>query len=155
MAETHAVETDAPEIVDPPGVRGPAFYLAKYIETRDKRRALKRLFETEDAPFKDLETNLGLWLQRYMMDAGIDQIKAKDIGVTFLTTKFTASLKDPDEFMKYVVANNRFDLMDRKANTTAVRDFLKKEGALPPGANLNAIQTIGVHKKVGGKLVDD
>lgn len=151
MSEATTVQT----VDDKPDVLGlPAQRLEAFIRTRAKRKALGQLFEVEDKPLKELETLLGAWLQKYLLDNGLDNIKTK-VGTAFLTTKTTASLKDPDEFMKFVIANQRFDLMDRKANTTAVRDFLKEKGELPPGANLSSFQTIGVHKKVGGKLEDD
>lgn len=144
-----SVEGDTPEIKGLPAQR-----LDEYVRIREKRRQLKRLYETEDLPYKETENLLLAWLLRYLTNNGLDNIKTP-VGTAFLTTKVTASLRDPDEFMKYVIANNRFDLMDRKANTTAVRAFLKDQGELPPGANISSIQTVGVHKKVGGKLVED
>jgi hypothetical protein len=48
--------------------------------------------------------------------------------------------------MKYVIDNNLFDLLDRKANVTAVKDHVKEKGALPPGVNLSAIETVGVRR---------
>lgn len=150
-ATTQAVE-GAPE--EPVVAGKPAQMLSHFIACREKRRALKRLFETEDEPLKSLETDLGLWLQKYLIVGGLENIKTA-VGTAFLTTKTTASLKDPDEFMKFVTATGKFELLDRKANTTAVRDYLKANGALPPGANLSSIQTVGVHKKVGGKLTEE
>lgn len=146
---TSAIEDDAPEIKGLPAQR-----LDEYVRIRERRRQLKKLYETEDAPFKETENLLLAWLLRYLTTNGLENIKTP-VGTAFLTTKATASLKDPDEFMKYVLANSRFDLLDRKANTTAVKQFLKENNALPPGVNLSPVMTVGVHKKVGGKLVED
>lgn len=145
---TQAVD-DKPDV---PGL--PAERLAQYVRVREERKLLKKAYEVKDEPWKETENLLLAWLLKYLTGNGLDNIKTK-VGTAFLTQKYTASLKDPDEFMKFVIANNRFDLMDRKANTTAVRDYLKEKGELPPGANLSAHQTVGVHKKVGGSLVED
>lgn len=150
MSVTQEVVT---EDTGPPVTGLPAFYLEKYIEARERRRAAKKLFEEKDEPLKKLETDLGLWIQKYLLEAGLDNIKTK-VGTAFLTTKTTASLQDPDLFMQHVISTGQFELLDRKANMTAVREYLKEHGALPPGANLSSIQTVGVHKKVGGKIED-
>ena len=58
--------------------------------------------------------------------------------------KHTASLGDPDAFMDYVMKNGAFELMDRRANSTACREFAEEHGSLPPGVKLNSTRTVGV-----------
>jgi len=67
-------------------------------------------------------------------------------GTVHFNHRTTSSLEDPQAFMDYVIANKLFDLMDRRSNATACRDFAEKTGALPPGVKLNNIRTIGVRK---------
>jgi hypothetical protein len=58
-------------------------------------------------------------------------------------------LADPEAFMKYVIDNQAFDMLDRKANVTAVKEYVQETGALPPGVNLSSIKTIGVRRASG------
>jgi hypothetical protein len=48
-----------------------------------------------------------------------------------------------------VKQHNKFELLDRRANATAVKAYVKDTNQLPPGCNLNAIQSIGVRRKPG------
>lgn len=68
-------------------------------------------------------------------------------GTCYASTRHTASVSDADAFMKYVLDHQAFELLDRRANSTAVKDFVKANNSLPPGVNLNAMRTIGVRKK--------
>ena len=83
-----------------------------------------------------------------METAGADNIKTPH-GTCYNSTRYTASLADPDAFMTFVRDNNYYDLIDRKANVTACRDHVKEKGALPPGVNLSAIKTVGVRRASG------
>jgi hypothetical protein len=53
-------------------------------------------------------------------------------------------LADPEAFMKFVIANQAYDLLDRKANATACRDYAAEHQNLPPGVNMSAVKTVGV-----------
>jgi hypothetical protein len=37
--------------------------------------------------------------------------------------------------------------MDGRANVTAVKDYVKEKGVLPPGCNLNALKSVGVRRR--------
>lgn len=119
--------------------------IGEYIETRDAIAKAKAEFEASIAPLVDLQNKLTGWLQRFMDTNGADSIKSKK-GTAYTSTKYTASLADPKAFMDYVISTQDFDLLDRKANVTAVKDHVKEKGALPPGCNLSAIETIGVRR---------
>ncbi len=119
--------------------------IAQYIECREAIAAKKAEFEKILTPLVELQNMLTGWLQRYMDSAGATSIKS-DAGTCYSSTKYTASLADPKAFMDYVISTSQFDLLDRKANVTAVKDHVKDKGALPPGVNLSAIETVGVRR---------
>jgi hypothetical protein len=47
-------------------------------------------------------------------------------------------------FMDFVVENKFFHLLDRRANTPAVKTWVEEHKELPPGCNLTSVQTLGV-----------
>jgi hypothetical protein len=51
--------------------------------------------------------------------------------------------------MAFVKTTNNYDLLDRKANVTAVKDYVSENGTLPPGVNLSSIKTVGVRRASG------
>lgn len=122
--------------------------VAQYVATRDAIRAANEKHEAEIKPLVDLQNMLTGWLQTFMETAGADNIKTAH-GTCYSTTRYSASLADPEAFMKFVKDTNSYDLLDRKANVTAVKDHVAEKGTLPPGVNLSSIKTVGVRRASG------
>lgn len=118
----------------------------QFIKLREIMRAKKKAFEEEYKRFSLTEQKLNALIMGYLNEAGMESVRTAH-GTCFKTTRTTASLADPDLFMKHVIETQNFDLLDRKANATAVKDYVAKNGVLPPGANLNSVVLLGVHKK--------
>jgi len=70
-----------------------------------------------------------------------------DTGTVYRTEKKSASLADPDAFMRYVIGNEAWDLLDRKANVKAVEDFIEENDLAPPGVNFSTTYVVGVRRK--------
>lgn len=119
--------------------------VAQYIQIRDAIAKIKEKHEAELKPLNDLQNALTGWLQDFMDQSGTESVRTK-AGTCYASARYTASLPDPEIFMKFVRETNNFDLLDRKANSTAVRDYVKEHGTLPPGVNLSAIKTVGVRR---------
>jgi hypothetical protein len=122
--------------------------VGEYINVRDAIKRATDAHELAIQPLVDLQNLLTGWLQNFLEKAGADSIKTSN-GTCYSTTRFTASLADPEAFMKFVIANQDFDLLDRKANVTAVKEHIAKNNAPPPGVNLNSIKTVGVRRASG------
>jgi SPX domain protein involved in polyphosphate accumulation len=125
----------------------------QFIEVRD---TIKRLDDEHKARVKDLkelQDKLAGRIQAFMAANSLENLKTA-AGTCFLTTRTTASLSDPDAFMDYVKTNQAFDLLDRRANVTAIQKFTKKHNALPPGCNLSTIVQVGVRRR-GADKVDE
>jgi hypothetical protein len=125
--------------------------IGQYVQVRD---ALKRLDEKqalERKPLLEIQERLSGMIRVFMESNNItDNLKSKS-GTAILSTRYTASLADPEAFMRFVISTGKFDLMDRRANTAAVRDFVQANNELPVGCNLTGVQTLGVRRPSGGK----
>lgn len=121
--------------------------VGSYVALRDRLHEMEEAYELQAKPGKELLNKIQGQLTELLDRAGASSIKTP-LGTAIVNTKWTASLADPQAFMDYVKANDRFDLMDRRANATAVKDFVKAnpDGTAPPGVNLSAIRTIGVRR---------
>lgn len=122
--------------------------VAEFIECRDTIKAKKEAFEESIKPLVELQNMLTGWLQQFMETNGADSIKTS-AGTCYSKTKYTASLADPEAFMKFVIDTQDFDLLDRKANVTAVKAHVAETGNLPPGVNLSSIKDVGVRRASG------
>ncbi len=121
------------------------FVVKGYVQLRDKLRALDEEHDKKRKPIVDMINELSGHLQEFLDKSGAKSVKTRD-GTFYASTRYTTSLADPDAFMNYVINNQRYDLLDRRANATAVRQFVEETGNLPPGTNLNALRTVGVRR---------
>ena len=139
MTDTPAT---APIVVDKDAARK---RVGQYVIIRDKLKAMDEAHTAAKKPFMDLQNELSGVLQGIMDQTGATSIATPE-GTCYKTTRYNASLADPEAFMKFVRENDLFDLMDRKANAAACRDYTEEKGVPPPGVNLTAISTIGVRR---------
>jgi hypothetical protein len=118
----------------------------QYIDVRDALKRVDDEYALKRKPLLELQEILAGKI-RYFMDANhLKNMKTKH-GTCYTSVRRTASLQDPDAFMKYVTENGAFELLDRRANSTAVQEFVKQHNTLPPGCNLSSIQTLGVRRQ--------
>jgi hypothetical protein len=120
----------------------------QYIAVRDHIKVIEEKHDKELEQWKADKEKLTGIIQSCLEAVGAESIKTSE-GTAYTTTRYTASLADPKAFMDFVIENKQFDMLDRKANAPAVRDFVAETGALPPGVNLSSIATIGVRRPSG------
>jgi hypothetical protein len=136
--------SDQPQTIPAP-VEDMEKRIRQFIGIRDKLKALDDAHKETRKPLLEIQEVLAGRIQAFMTANNLENLRTA-AGTCYTTTRRTASLADPEAFMRYVIEHNAFDLMDRRANSTAVQDFVKKNKALPPGCNLNAIETVGVRR---------
>lgn len=122
--------------------------IAQYVQCRDLIAKIKERQEQELKPYTQLLEQISAKIQQFMDTNNVVNVKSK-AGTAHFTSKQTASLADPDAFMQFVISNSKFDLLDRRANATAVRAFVEETKTLPPGCNINTIRTLGVRRPSG------
>lgn len=124
--------------------------IQQFVVVRDAIAKIKARHDEELKEGIALQELLRGKLQAFMDMNNLENLKTEH-GTCYTSTKHTASLADADAFMNYVIDNKAFDLLDRRANVTAVKDFVDEHKCLPPGCNLSAIQTVGVRRAGSGK----
>lgn len=120
--------------------------VAQFIAIRSRRRDLKTEYAKKDVPLAEAQNLLSGAIMEHLKATGAAKPSIKtDAGTCFISEKATASLADADAFMRFVKEHQAFDLLDRKANVTAVKDYIKEhEGMAPPGVNYSVFQTVNV-----------
>lgn len=117
----------------------------RYVQIRDVIKKLEADHKLVVESWKTDQARIGDRLQEFMKTSKVDSLKTKH-GTCYTSTRYTASLSDPDAFMKHVITTQQWDLLDRRANSTAVKDYVAHNNMLPPGCNLNGIVTVGVRR---------
>lgn len=124
----------------------------QFLGLREARHALKENYEKADKNIRILQEKVESKLLDFLRTNNLVNVKTAT-GTVHTTTRYTASLADADTFMKYVVDNQLFDLLERRASSLAVRDFVEQHKVLPPGCNLSAITSIGFRQAADKKPV--
>ncbi len=117
--------------------------VADYIATRDYIKKLKEKHKQELAEFELALEKLAGRLLLFLDYHGQEMARTAE-GTVSATFRDTASLSDPDVFMEFVAEHGLYELLDRRANATACKDFAKDTGTLPPGVRINTLRGVSV-----------
>lgn len=120
--------------------------VGQYVALRDKIKAITDQHKEQLAPYKELLDKLNTELLGHLNTVGGDSV-ATPAGTVYRTDRKSASIQDMTAFWTYVVSQGDFDMVDKKANPTAVEDYIKKNNASPPGVNFTVQHVVGVRRK--------
>lgn len=118
----------------------------QYVRLRDLIKTKEDEHKAVLKPYKEMLEKLNSVLLDHLNTINGESVRT-DTGTVYLTEKKAASLADPDAFMRYVIGSEAWDLLDRKANVTAVADFIEENNAPPPGVNFSTTFIVGVRRK--------
>ena len=118
----------------------------QYVKLRDYIRDTEARQKEELAQAKEMLRQLEALMLAHLDATNSNSINTK-AGTFYRSSRKSASIKDGEAFMRYVIDNQAWDLLDRKANATAVADFIDAHNAPPPGVNFTTMVTLGVQKK--------
>ena len=122
----------------------------QFIKLRDFVKAMEDQQKEALRPAKEtLEKLKGVLLGH--LNATNQERAGCQAGTVYRTVKKSASIADKSAFWTYVVTQSDFDLIDVRANPTAVEEHIKTNGAPPPGVNWSTMETVGVQRSGGDK----
>ena len=123
-----------------------AMYVEKFIKLRDKVKEIEEGHKKQLEPYKTMLVTMNNMLLGHLNDTGADNISLKGVGTFYKSVKTTASLADADAFRRHVIGSEAWDLIDWRANSTAVKQFIDDHGQPPPGVNTSSVVTAGVRR---------
>jgi hypothetical protein len=122
--------------------------VAQYIALRDTIEKLNKEHEETMRPHKLMLERIGGMLQQFMDANNLENLKTA-AGTCYISIRHTASVQDADAFMKFVIEQQQFDLLERRASSTAVRAYVEDHNSLPAGVSLNTLASVGVRRPTG------
>jgi hypothetical protein len=121
-------------------------WVGQFVDLRNKLKEFDdKVAKTRNANFIDKMNALQAKMLTAFDATGLESART-DHGTASVLVNHYASCSDPDAFIKFVRNNDAYELMDRRANGTACRQFAQETGNLPPGVKINTVRTIGVRK---------
>jgi len=126
---------------------GPNFEtrVAQYVQLRDKIADIEKRHKEELRPFKEMQELLNAALLQHMVSSKAESVRTS-AGTVYRSSKGSASIADHKAFWAFVENNGAWDLLDKKANVTAVRDYIEENKNPPPGITYTERQTVGVRR---------
>ena len=118
----------------------------RYVALRDRKREVEKRHKEELKPFRTVMDEIEAMLMQYMQKSGIDHV-ATPGGTAYQVTKPSATIRDGSAFRQWVVKNERYDIVDWRANARAVFEYIREnEGKVPPGINASTYTTVNFRR---------
>jgi hypothetical protein len=119
--------------------------VGQFVALRDKIKEMERAHEEALAPYKEAKDVLGKMLLAHLNSTKSESVRTTN-GTCYKTEKRSASIQDKEAFWDYVVSRQAWDLIDKRANANAVKDWADEKGEMPPGLNYSSYSDIGVRR---------
>ena len=119
--------------------------VAAYIQGRDQKAELKAKQAEEMKRFDEALDKLEGMALAALQQAGAESLRTS-AGTVYQSTRTSATVADKSAFMDYVKDNSAYDLLDVRANKTAVEDFLSQHQDTPPGVVIRREVTVGFRR---------
>lgn len=120
--------------------------VAQYIALRDLIKKEDDAHAEKMKVKKDLLLQLNGVILDHFNKHGGDSVTIRGVGTAYKTTKDSASIADGEEFKRWVIGGNLWEMADWKASTTATREYIEKNGTPPPGVNFRSVAVVGVRR---------
>jgi hypothetical protein len=114
-----------------------------YLETRDAKEALEKMHKQHLRRYTSVMAKIEGKLMTHLNEHNVQSLASKD-AIAYLSTKRAASIRDATAFQNYVIENRAWDMLDWKANVTAVGDFITENEHAPPGVVLNSVVVLRI-----------
>jgi hypothetical protein len=118
----------------------------QYIRVRDHIKARTDAHKEELKPYRELLEQLNGAMLKHLQSIGADNVGTA-FGTVYKTEKKSCSIADMEAFWTHVITSGDWDLVDRKANVTAVAEHIEKNSAPVPGVNFSSRFEAGVRRK--------
>ena len=131
----------------PPVEVTPAQMVAEYIKLRDLKKAAEDKFSAfMKENYGNRMDELELTLLDTLNKLGSDSIAAPG-GTVYKKISTSVTVADAREFQRHVIGIEAWELIDWRANKTAVNDLVDAGEPLPPGINRTTFATVGIRRK--------
>lgn len=116
----------------------------QYIQVRDALKRIEEKYTKERAPLLEIQERLAGIIRTFMDANNLENLRTEH-GTCYTSTRYSATVQDGELFINFIKTGN-WDMIERRANSLAVREYVKDHNELPPGVNLAAVQTLGVRR---------
>jgi hypothetical protein len=121
--------------------------LKLFIGLRDRRAQRKAAYSDDDSGDKGKQDKIEVEFLKRFQARGIDNVSARAVGTAYMTTRSSVTVADRDAFLGYIRDNDAWELLENRANKTAVEQHVETNNDLPPGVNQSVTQVVNFRRK--------
>lgn len=118
-------------------------WVADYIKLRDYKHEVAERHKKELERINKTMQKIERLLSDALNAQGVDAMRAPS-GTVHRSIKTSTTVEDRQAYMEFVRQNEAWEFLESKANKTAVEDYLKEHGMLPPGVRVTRFATVRV-----------
>lgn len=120
--------------------------IEKYVQLRDRKKAIEDEHKAQLAPYKEAMQRLEEAFQDRMQEMGLKSLKSSH-GTVYQSEVANAKVRDFDATLKFIMDNERYDLLERRVNKITLQSILE-EGDIDevPGVELTRALKINVRR---------
>ena len=119
--------------------------VAAYVRLRDQKAELKAQQAEAMKPYDEALSKLEAEALQILSDTGVESMKTS-AGTVYKSVATSATVQDKSAFMDYIREHLAFDLLDVRANKTAVQDFVTENQDTPPGVVIRREMKVGFRR---------
>lgn len=119
--------------------------VAKYIEIRDRKDALRRRYKEKNAVYDNALKKLEGVLLKNLDHSDAKSVRT-DSGTCYVAKRTSATVADRDVFLEFVADNDAWDMVESRCSKLAIKQYLDAEGHLPPGVNYRVERVLNVNR---------
>ena len=116
-----------------------------YVRLRDQKAELKAQQAEAMKPYDEALAKLEAEALQILSDTGVESMKTS-AGTVYKSVATSATVQDKSAFMDYIREHLAFDLLDVRANKTAVQDFVTENQDTPPGVVIRREMKVGFRR---------
>ena len=120
--------------------------IEQFVKLRDRINKENEEHAARMKPMNELLKRLNAIILEHLISTGADSVAVRGVGTAYRTVKKSASIADGAEFKRFVIDNEKWDMLDWKANANAVQAYIEENNAPPPGVNFSTVAVVGVRR---------
>lgn len=117
----------------------------KYVLLRDKKSQLKAKYDGDVAELDTTLDKIEAVLLKTFTESGMDSVKTA-AGTAYKSTRTSVTVADWDAYRNHIIAHEAWELLEKRANKTAVEQYRAANDELPPGLNWREEQVVNVRR---------
>lgn len=120
--------------------------VGKYIQLRDKKAQIKKEYSTKVEKIDEAMTAIeNAILSTFDKMGGVQSIRTTH-GTPYISLRESVTVADRDSYFDFVRENEAWDMLESRANKTAVLQYKEEHDELPPGLNYRAERMINIKR---------